>query len=142
MSIEWYDENMERLNIQKCVQEIHNAKSGLLAESSEDSSDDDHDNSYHTSNESDNSNTTGSITSSEESQDHDQSMDETEEIPLKKSTSNTRENRKRKFGGKCRESRHCPISSCEAKVIHIPRHLHKVHGWSKRMQGQQLYVTA
>ena len=25
----------------------------------------------------------------------------------------------------------CPISSCKAKVIHIPRHLHKVHGWSK-----------
>ena len=31
----------------------------------------------------------------------------------------------------CRPKKTCPLPSCNARVVHLPRHMHSVHGWSK-----------
>ena len=37
-----------------------------------------------------------------------------------------------------RQKHECPFPSCNAKVIHLPRHMRQVHGWDEFRSGRVL----
>ena len=84
----------------------------------------------------------------EESEENGRSNDQDEETPMKENVSfegqdseNT-ESEDEEGDEDCQESeddkntgrrqkRECPLSHCDSKVVHLPRHLRNVHNWSK-----------
>ena len=68
--------------------------------------------------------------------DHEEVRDDSDEGIVEEESANTNVNKsdqskKKKRRCKARIKKECPVPSCDKNVVHLPRHLLKVHGWPK-----------
>ena len=68
--------------------------------------------------------------------DHEVVRDDSDEGTVEEESANTNVNKsdqskKKKRRCKARIKKECPVPSCDKIVVHLPRHLLKVHGWPK-----------